>query len=124
MRKCSAVVCRPAPAWFPAKLLSNVFVSVLLVMVTLLFVFTQRSFSDSIRSIFNRTAAPLRSSPHVLALLRVHGIGSRRSARARLHSSLVLQSKHYRGRTGASAQVDCFLWSDHSQGTLRFGLGK
>src|SRR5437879_12401878 len=59
MRKCSAVVCRTAPAWFAAEGLSNVFASVLLVMVILLF-FVLRSFSDSIRSISGRIAVPPR----------------------------------------------------------------
>src|SRR6266853_5719805 len=37
MRKCSAVVCRDAPAWFAAEFLSSVFTSVPLVMVILSF---------------------------------------------------------------------------------------
>src|SRR2546427_3004561 len=69
-RKCSAVACRAAPAWFAAELLSNVFASVPLVMVILPF-FVLRSFSDSMRSISGRIAVPFRG--HAVAPREANG---------------------------------------------------
>src|SRR6195256_5531414 len=54
MRKCSAVVCRAAPTWLSAEIVSIVFHSVLLVMGILFFDLC--SFSDSIRSLSGRIA--------------------------------------------------------------------
>src|SRR5712692_10180875 len=103
-RKCSAVVCRDAPAWFAAEFLSSVFVSVLLVMVILPF-FVLRSFSDSIRLISGRTAAPPRSSRR--PFLFSHGPTVSNHGGVPAH--VCIHRSPYRGRTSASAQVDCCL---------------
>src|SRR6266849_7236084 len=123
MRKCSALVCRDAPTRLPTELLSSVLPSVILVIFTLSFCFTFLLRFDRV-DLWQSCGPSAVEPPPILVLPRAHDTQSRRSARTSLHSSGVLQRTHYRGRTSASAQVDCCLWNDNSHGTLRVGLGK